>query len=342
MMPSKPRGTHSSDSSLPAAQATPKPKTLRLVPRSGGQPPTQAGATLPATKADAPSLPPASNPATGTPGDLAAEDRDLLLSAIKTRLRFAATAPPVSMPLAQRREVAVRARANVLDCVAALDRLHLMLTADADRIRQCKLDAFDAVAAPLQPLPAFGPGDEDDAGHGRRTSAPDPLLLLPNRSGFLGRLRRAFSQARLQPQQFAVLAFDLEGFKTVQASLGAAAADELLGIVASRLVRAVRGHDMVSRLSADQFGLFISTVSGREQLRRLTCKLFDAVVAPIAIGRREVSVRPNIGIAIGLADGTSGETLIKSADKALGHARQHKTGYAFFDERGGAWVPGRV
>ena len=83
-------------------------------------------------------------------------------------------------------------------------------------------------------------------------------------------------------------------------------------------------------------------VTSREQLRRLTCKLFDAVAAPMAIGKLEVSVRPSIGIALGLADGASGAALIKHADVALDRARRQQTGYAFFDERGRAWVPGRA
>lgn len=238
------------------------------------------------------------------------------------------------MPVAKRRELAARTRASVLECVAALDRLHLSVTADALRARQRRLDAFDAQAA-------SGTAGEDRM-RSRQPGSPGALALLPNRSALAHRLSQAVKQAGLQAQPFAVLTLDLEGFQPIQALLGSDAGDELLGIVAARLVRAVRGQDLVSRLGGDEFGLFIATVASRDQLRRLTCKLFDAVAAPIAIDQVQVSVRPNIGIAVGQADGTSGADLIRSANVALGHARRQQTGYAFYDERGKAWAPGRV
>lgn len=289
-----------------------------------------------------PSAPLARDPAAGLHGDLEAEDRDVLLSAVKARLRLTFSEPAAaSMPAAQRREKAAQARASVFECVAALERLHLGLTADAARSRQLKLDAFDALAAPSQAQAGFGVGGNDEA-HARQAAAQDTLTRLPNGIGFRERLREAVAQARPQRQEFAVLTLDLEGFERVQAGLGTDAADELLGIVAARLVRAVRGHDMVSRLRGDEFVLLIANVVSREQLRRLTCKLFDAVAAPIAIRQQEVSVRPSFGIALGLADGASGAALIKHAGAALGRARRQQTGYAFYGERDRAWVPGRV
>ena len=337
-MPAKPRRTDTSESSPPAAaDAAPKAHVLRLVPRQHGLRAPRAGASSHPAQAGARLAPPAPDLGSGLAGDLTAGDRDLLLSAVKTRLRLAASAPAGAMTAAKRREMAAHVRASLLDCVQALERLHLMLTADADRIRQLKLDAFDALDAP-----AVARAVARDERAGRRSAMPDPLTLLPNRSAFLGRLRQAFGQARLQPEQFAVLTFQLDGFKTIHVSLGSDAGDELLGIVASRLLRAVRRDDMLCRLRGDQFGLFIESVTSREQLRRLIRKLFDALAAPIAIGTLEVGVRPNIGVAMSLTDGASAAVLVESAGTALAHARRQKTGFAFYDERGRGWVPGRV
>ncbi len=349
-MPSKHRLTGSTESSTAEApalpnleQATaPNVKRLRLVPQPDGPRAPPAGAPARAVEGDAFSMPPASSPPAAREGDWAAMDRDVLLSAIKARLRAAVAEPTAgTMPVAKRREMAARVRASVLDCVTALDRLHRILANEAGRARQRKLDAFDALAAPAQAPAAFAGGDASER-RARPTAALDPLALLPNRLSFLDRLHRAFAQAGPQSQAFAVLSLDLDGFEPIQAALGTAAGDELLAIVAARLVRAVRSHDMVSRLRGDEFGLFIATVASREQLRRLTCKLFDAVAAPMAIDRLEVSVRPNIGIAMGGADGASSVALIKNANAALDRARRQQTGYAFFDERGRAWVPGRA
>ena len=288
------------------------------------------------TRPAEPRLKPARAAGVGMPDDLAAEDRDRLLSAIKARLKLSIGEPADRVNMGQRRETAARVRAGVMECVAALDRLHLTLTEDAARNRQHELDAFDALGA--RPS-GGGVGNE---GPDRQVAARDALWRLPNRARFRERLLQALALARLEPQEFAVLTLDLEGLKPIQAALGTQAGDEVLGIVAARLLRTVRGHDMVSRLRGDEFVLFIANVAGRDQLRRLTCKVFDAVSAPIKTGGVEVTVRPNIGIAIGVADGASGAALVANAAAAMGHARRHKSGYAFFDERGKAWVPGRA
>jgi diguanylate cyclase (GGDEF)-like protein len=321
MTPPEPH--HSTESLAVAPQVLPSPEAappivrrLRLVPRPSG---------LPAAP----------------PREGAVEDRDVLLSAIKAKLKASVEEQQASMPVAKRREVAARTRVSVLECVAALDRLHLSVTADALRARQRRLDAFDVQAAPAPNQAAPGTACDNQMRR-RKPGSPGAFALLPNRSGLARRLRQALDQAALQAQPFAVLALDLEGFQPIQAALGSDAGDELLGIVAARLVRAVRSQDMVSRLRGDEFGLFITTVASHEQLRRLTCKLFDTVTAPIAIDRVQVSVRPNIGIGVGQTDGASGAHLIRNAYVALGHARRQKMGFAFYDERGMAWVPGRI
>ena len=349
MLPSKPRRTGTADFSIPDAAAMPSPKTavpqekrLRLVPQQTALPARPAGALAHGAEIDAQDVPSAYSLPADLEADLAAMDRDVLLSAVKTRLKNLTGADSVaSMHMGRRRVTAARVCASVLGCVAALDRLHLMLTADAAHNRQLKLDRFDALAAPSDAGAAFGVGAAA-GGQGRPTAWPDPLTLLPNRRGFFDRLRLALAEASVQRREFAVLTVYLEGFQAIQAALGVDGSDELLGIIAARLVRAVRSHDMVSRVHADEFGLFIGNLASREQLRRLTCKLFDAVAAPIAIGLHEVSVRPSFGIAMGPADGASGAALVRSASVALAHARRQGSGYVFFDERGKAWAPGRV
>ena len=125
--------------------------------------------------------------------------------------------------------------------------------------------------------------------------------------------------------------------------IGLEACDELLSVVAARLVRAVRGSDVVCRLASDEFTCLLTALPhGRVQLSRLACKLFDTVSNPITVGRLSLSVRPRIGIAIWPMHGSTAEALFESADAAREHAKRYQSGYAFFDGPAAVQIAPRV
>ena len=85
----------------------------------------------------------------------------------------------------------------------------------------------------------------------------DAVTRLPNRNMFVAELEAALQRATEQRQELAICFIDLDRFKTVNDTLGHAAGDELLRIMAQRLRSALRSTDLVARLGGDEFVVLI-------------------------------------------------------------------------------------
>lgn len=159
----------------------------------------------------------------------------------------------------------------------------------------------------------------------------DSLTALPNRRYFLERLGQALGCTEATDRGVAVLYLDLDEFKRINDVHGHAAGDEVLRIVAARLLRAVRAADLVCRLGGDEFALLVEGTQDQAELSRIAAKLFDVVSAPLKVGARVLVVRPSIGIACGPADGRTLQVLLRHADAAMYRAKAGQAGYTFFD-----------
>ncbi|MDR7273865.1 GGDEF domain-containing protein [Catenuloplanes atrovinosus] len=129
----------------------------------------------------------------------------------------------------------------------------------------------------------------------------DALTGLANRT----RLHDFARQAMADRREMAVLALDLDGFKQVNDTLGHAAGDELLKVVAARLLAQARDDDIVARLGGDEFVIVLSGADAgvaAEVARRC----MEAVAAPIQLQGTTVHVGTSIGFATTVGDGTVG------------------------------------
>jgi diguanylate cyclase len=275
--------------------------------------------------------PRATTPA-GWAAEVAPEDWSGVLSAVKDRLGWIVDGPlaaPAGTPIGNTEQ----ARAGVLDCVAALDRLQLALVR---RFGQRPRHEPAPLARPAALVHMRTSGAQNRARE--RTALPlalrDGIGSLSDRSAVRERLEQALAPEATQRPMLALLYVDLDGFQPIKATLGHDAGDELLRIVGERLARAVRAEDVVSHLGGDEFACLLAQWLDREQLSQLACKVFDAVAEPLTIGEVKLSVRPSIGIAICPGDSTTAEALLEHASVAMVRAKRHQTGYAFFDRHG--------
>ncbi|MFF1357472.1 putative bifunctional diguanylate cyclase/phosphodiesterase [Streptomyces sp. NPDC058297] len=155
----------------------------------------------------------------------------------------------------------------------------------------------------------------------RYEATHDALTGLPNRTLFFERLEKALAAG--DGMRFGLCYLDLDGFKTINDSLGHAAGDRLLVEVADRLQAcATAPGEMVARLGGDEF---VALTTGRDtaaEVDDLAGRIMHALAAPIRIDGRELTVRGSIGIVEGPAAGErSPAEVLRSADITMYRAK---------------------
>ncbi|MEH6472429.1 MAG: EAL domain-containing protein [Halopseudomonas sp.] len=150
----------------------------------------------------------------------------------------------------------------------------------------------------------------------------DPLTSLPNRALFHDRLRHEITAANRHKNRLALLFLDLDRFKYVNDSFGHSVGDELLKVIAERLVGEVRENDTVTRLGGDEFTVIISELVQIGSTTTLVERMLKRINEPINLAGQQLHVGASIGIALYPDDGEDAETLIKHADMAMYQAKE--------------------
>ena len=150
----------------------------------------------------------------------------------------------------------------------------------------------------------------------------DAVTGLENRHAFNARLAHAVDLARHFNERVAVLALDLDNFKSVNDTLGHQAGDELLRMVAQRLREALRRDDTISRLGGDEFSIILPRLADESELAVVGEKIIKSCADPYRIGGRDFFVTTSVGIAVFPEHAQDAESLVGCADRAMYRAKQ--------------------
>ncbi|RTL51342.1 MAG: diguanylate cyclase [Rhodocyclaceae bacterium] len=151
----------------------------------------------------------------------------------------------------------------------------------------------------------------------------DPLTGLPNRAMLEDRLEQALVRAERQHTQVALLFCDLDGFKPVNDIHGHDTGDEVLRLVAERLLEGRRKSDTVCRLGGDEFIILLADLEDARAMAENTAKEYVTRIAqPFQV--RDLSLTLGISIGIALFPSTAGKAghLLTCADTAMYAAKQ--------------------
>lgn len=170
----------------------------------------------------------------------------------------------------------------------------------------------------------------------------DPLTGLPNRALLLKRLSQTLARRRRRSDDaFALLFLDLDGFKTVNDSLGHAAGDDLLVQVSHRLENCLRSTDTVARLGCehtlarlggDEFTIILEGVHDVNDAVRIANRIQQVLTAPFTVAGQELTIGASIGITSSTSPYTDCDQMLRDADLAMYRAKaQGKRQVAVFD-----------
>ncbi|MFK7997629.1 MAG: putative bifunctional diguanylate cyclase/phosphodiesterase [Granulosicoccus sp.] len=175
----------------------------------------------------------------------------------------------------------------------------------------------------------------------------DLVTGLPNRAQLNEHLHYTLQLASRNQAKFALLFLDLDHFKQVNDTLGHDAGDDLLKQVSERLTSVVRESDViasgnfrteelgsqhtVARLGGDEFVVLLGQINRAEDAARVAERIAQRIGDPYVISDQAVSVTTTIGISVYPSDGHDGDSLMKSADVAMYHAKESgRNGYQFY------------
>jgi len=154
-----------------------------------------------------------------------------------------------------------------------------------------------------------------------RRATFDPLTHCHNRSSVLGALEREL--AREDGCVTGLVYVDLDEFKPVNDTLGHAAGDELLVLVAERLKLASRDSDVVGRLGGDEFLVVLRDVPGTDNAMRAADRICESLCGTFELSCGSVELRASVGVACSGEQPVSPEELVKRADAAMYRSKEH-------------------
>jgi diguanylate cyclase (GGDEF)-like protein len=150
------------------------------------------------------------------------------------------------------------------------------------------------------------------AGSHHRAAMTDALTGLLNRRALFDR----FGNEPVKPDR-AAIAFDLDSFKSVNDRYGHAAGDAVLKTFADVLRAACGETARIARLGGEEFVVVLDHTLP-ERAQRLAERIradFGSELIPV--GGRSITCTVSAGIAFGEPAGTTFDTLLSNADKAL-------------------------
>ena len=154
----------------------------------------------------------------------------------------------------------------------------------------------------------------------RRRADTDPLTGLPNRRHLDALFKHGIGR-RGTDETIAFHYLDLDVFKPVNDTFGHAVGDEVLRVVAHRLLQVVRKDDLVVRLGGDEFAVVQAGIENEAAAGILAEKIIQSISEPMLALGHPIRIGASIGVALCQANDCRMREVSAVADRALYNAK---------------------
>jgi len=160
----------------------------------------------------------------------------------------------------------------------------------------------------------------------KNLATTDSLTNLKNRLSFHEMLDYNLSLCQRQGRTIALLALDLDGFKSINDLHGHGVGDDVLVEFANILRACSRESDVIARLGGDEFCILLTGIFTEDEAIHVAKKIIKKCKSPYIHEQVELTIRTSIGIALAPLHAQSRGELTRLADKALYDAKSSGKG----------------
>lgn len=124
------------------------------------------------------------------------------------------------------------------------------------------------------------------------------------------------------------------GFVPINDAAGHQVGDEVLKIIAHRLLEHSRSTDICARMGGDEFAVIATQLETVEQVHQIAEKLLEQCCDRVEIDNKQYNLGASIGISMYPQHGNTLHQLLKNADDAMYEVKKNgKSGYQVFGNK---------
>lgn len=174
---------------------------------------------------------------------------------------------------------------------------------------------------------------ENNYQHIETLAYTDALTGLYNRMAYFKYADAILTSEESKHQRHAVIFIDLDGFKSINDTLGHDYGDLLLQAVSNDLSNRVAPDDILARNGGDEFVILRNTTGNDKELSDFMASLVAIATQPFVLDDETVRVTMSAGVAVYPQQGTTLTELMKKADIAMYASKTSgKNSYTFFNK----------